>query len=539
MIRALKCVSALFILVCSIHPSVAQTRYTVHDLGTIGGLTTVYSVSPQGYAVGDSYTFPGSNFFHVFINRGSGIEDLGTMGGYGANAYGINSSGQIVGASATATSGQFRAFRYQNGVWTDLGVGGGYRSYAIGINEAGDVVGSWLATNGSWTGFLYRNGVMTDLPTLGGTSGEARAINDNGHIVGWTRNASGHTRAYKYVNGVMTDLGTLGGLTSTAYDLNNSGDVVGQSITTSGNNRAFLFTGGVMHNLDNFGGRGSRAQSINNLRQSVGWYSPTGGNRAFIAYGATSTYDLNTLIPANSGWVLVDALDINDVGEIVGRGTLNGATRAFLLRPVETVTVSPDSVSLGDFFNVSWTAPNGRSTRDWIAMYRTGDPDSAYLWYGYTGGATSGTFRLEANRAGTFEFRYFSNNTFEKKAASNPLTVTSPAGITLSASPTAVNPGANVTVDFTAPPGRPAVDWIGLYRLGDNNRQYLWYRYVNGATSGSFTLPAPMEPSQYEFRYLANNGWIDIARSNSFSVNAATYTPNATPTLVSPGGTVT
>ena len=538
MFRALKCVSALF-LVFAIPPAFSQTRYTVHDLESIGGLTTVYAVSPQGFAVGDSYTFPGSNFFHVFINRGNGIQDLGTMGGYGANAYGINSSEQIVGASAPTGGGHFRAFQYQNGNWTDLGVGGGYRSYASGINAAGDVVGAWLATNGSWTGFLYRNGVMTDLPTLGGTSGEARAINDSGHITGWARTASGATRAYKYVNGVMTDLGTLGGLTSTAYDINNSGDIVGQSITTSGNNRAFLFTGGVMHNIDNFGGRGSRAQGINNLGQSVGWYSPTGGNRAFIAYGFTTTYDLNSLIPANSGWVLTDALDINDVGEIVGRGTLNGATRAFILRPVETVTVSPDSVSVGDFYNVFWTAPNGRSSTDWIGMYRTGDPDSAYLWYGYTGGATSGSFFLEATSAGTFEFRYFANNTFQRKAVSSQLTVNAPAGITVTASPTVVNPGANVRVDFTAPSGRPTYDWIGLYRLGADNREYLWWTYANGATSGSFNLSAPMEAGEYEFRYLANNGWIDLARSNSFRVNAANYTLQAAPTAVSPGGTVT
>ena len=43
--------------------------------------------------------------------------------------------------------------------------------------------------------------------------------------------------------------------------------------------------------------------------------------------------DLNTLIPANSGWFLQYALAINDKGEIVGVGTLNHQFEAFLLTP--------------------------------------------------------------------------------------------------------------------------------------------------------------------------------------------------------------
>jgi len=44
-------------------------------------------------------------------------------------------------------------------------------------------------------------------------------------------------------------------------------------------------------------------------------------------------YDLNTLIPANSGWVLIAASHINDAGQIVGVGLLNGNLHGFLLTP--------------------------------------------------------------------------------------------------------------------------------------------------------------------------------------------------------------
>jgi probable HAF family extracellular repeat protein len=43
--------------------------------------------------------------------------------------------------------------------------------------------------------------------------------------------------------------------------------------------------------------------------------------------------DLNSLIPAGSGWVLTSARGINDAGQIVGTGTISGVQHAFLLTP--------------------------------------------------------------------------------------------------------------------------------------------------------------------------------------------------------------
>jgi probable HAF family extracellular repeat protein len=43
--------------------------------------------------------------------------------------------------------------------------------------------------------------------------------------------------------------------------------------------------------------------------------------------------DLNSLIPTGSGWQLLEAYGINNVGQIVGEGLLNGQAHAFLLDP--------------------------------------------------------------------------------------------------------------------------------------------------------------------------------------------------------------
>ena len=43
--------------------------------------------------------------------------------------------------------------------------------------------------------------------------------------------------------------------------------------------------------------------------------------------------DLNSLLPADSGWHLMEARGINNQGMIAGTARINGALRAFLLIP--------------------------------------------------------------------------------------------------------------------------------------------------------------------------------------------------------------
>src|SRR4029453_16307205 len=78
----------------------------------------------------------------------------------------LNDSGQVTGHAAMADQ-TFHAFRWTNGVATDLGTLGDYPSdsYGVGINSAGDVVGSADAV-----AFLYSGGVMTPSVRSQGTS---------------------------------------------------------------------------------------------------------------------------------------------------------------------------------------------------------------------------------------------------------------------------------------------------------------------------------------------------------------------------------
>jgi probable HAF family extracellular repeat protein len=94
--------------------------------------------------------------------------------------------------------------------------------------------------------------------------------------------------AYKWQSGVMTDLGTLGGTVSNAKGVNNRGQIVGYATTADGASRGVLWENGAI-------------------------------------------YDLNTLLPANSGWQIAgtNTNAINDSGQIVGQGLINGHQHAF------------------------------------------------------------------------------------------------------------------------------------------------------------------------------------------------------------------
>ena len=81
------------------------------------------------------------------------------------------------------------------------------------------------------------------------------------------------------------------------------------------------------------------------------------------------------------------------------------------------------------------------SSTDWIGLYTVGSADTAYLWYAYTNGATSGTLHTTAQgAAGTqFQFRYFLDNGYTKEATSNTGTATAIAPACLASGQTMSN----------------------------------------------------------------------------------------------------
>jgi hypothetical protein len=81
---------------------------------------------------------------------------------------------------------------------------------------------------------------------------------------------------------------------------------------------------------------------MNNAGDVVG---TVGFGLAFLLHDG-QFIDLNTVLPAGSGWDLGAAFDINDHGQIVGTGTHDGAPRGFLMIPITQPVPAAPSIAL-------------------------------------------------------------------------------------------------------------------------------------------------------------------------------------------------
>jgi probable HAF family extracellular repeat protein len=365
---------APFLLSLAISQSLAaQTSYTVTDIGPLNDINNEVApgaacINNAGMVVGQALLPAGPDRPFLWIK--GNIFDLGTFGGPNGGARGINARGEVVGTADTAAvPEQEHAFFWKDGVMHDLGTLGGDSSVANSINNRGWTAGAADTTIPDPTGtigptenhaFLRRlDGALQDLGTLGGPNSHAISINDNGMIVGWSQVdfAIGtfgipDLHPAMWVHGVPKRLPDLGGSVSLAISVNNHGTAVGQSFLAD--DSAFYAVMWQNGELSNLGAVGddvlSSASSINNRGDVVGSSVTTSfASRAF-RWQKGVMIDLNTLIPANSGWVLLGAAHINDAGQIVGSGALNGNLHAFLLTPSpggrSAATGAPASVPL-------------------------------------------------------------------------------------------------------------------------------------------------------------------------------------------------
>ena len=391
--------------------SAASTTYTIEDLGAPPGHISSHArdVNDSGQVVGYSDTPSGDQ--HAFLYSDGQMKDLGPLGPSGG-AYSINDSGQVVGRSEISGTSSYRPFLYSDGQMQDLGTLPGYvSSEADDVNNSGQVVGLSSNTFADTRAFLYSGGQMQNLGTLGSYRSAATGINDSGVVVGYSDTPSGDRHAFLYSGGQMQDLGTLPGSNfSEASDINGAGQIVGTSSNTFAERRAFLYSGGQMQDLGTLpGGNQSRANDVNDSGQVVGesWISGFHYYQPFL-YSGGQMKDLSTLIPAGSGWRLLDAVAINTTGQIVGTGVLNGQVRAFLATPAtSTPPDTPPSVtSTAPIPNATGVAPSANVTATFSEQMQPATVKSAFKLFKQ--GSTTKLSALVTYDAGT------------KKATLNP-----------------------------------------------------------------------------------------------------------------------
>lgn len=175
------------------------------DLGSLGGATSTSiatAVNAAGQVVGYAYLPNGTH--HAFVYTNGLMIDLGTLGGPSSEAYGINSAGQIVGASQVVGDPNEHAFIVELAanstsptMMTDLNglaPAGVDLDQATGINSAGQIVAfgasrSYLLSPTQLDRFAY---AWADQPsTFSYTPSSAYAYNSSGGPITISRNGTG------------------------------------------------------------------------------------------------------------------------------------------------------------------------------------------------------------------------------------------------------------------------------------------------------------------------------------------------------------
>ena len=286
------------------------------------------------------------------------IVDLGVQPGTTKSiATSVNASGQVGIVSYNSYDsldevydGAAKSLLYDHGVTTVIqpiggqvdsindaaqAVGGRFRS----INNLGDYVGIPIPEDRR--SILVSNGNSTSLGFI------PRTITDSGAIGGHVLSTFGHN-AVVLQNGQLQDIHAILRNSGTRYqsssiiDINNSGDLLADVVPfVSLVPDTAIFHDGKFHTLSQAsGGAGPKlGKAINNLGQVVGDDFYYTGSKFIIGPDGLPDiefgqfYDLANLLPQDAGWSRLVALDINDAGQIVGQGVINGEERAFLMNP--------------------------------------------------------------------------------------------------------------------------------------------------------------------------------------------------------------
>jgi len=338
--------SAGVVIVGGYRPAGAATMYSASQVAGLTALGVPYGSSANRSKIAGFISTGGvSPQHHATLWSAGATSDLGTVTGFNsAHGHDVNDSGQVVGALATAALGPStagRGFIHIGGAMTALPTLGGdpnFTTVAWGINNAGTIVGQSEARRFTHT---LGNPLLTALPTAvtGDGTGAARAINNAGRIVGSVTVAGVRVPA-SWDAGVLSLLNAPAGATFSEVRFIDDANVIAGSANYTGFlTRGFVYdAAGTAVDIGMLGPAYNYSEifDTNASRQAVGLSrlaaSPFTSDP--FLYDDGVMVNLNTVLPAGSGWVLQRAFSIDDAGVIMGTGTFNGAQSAFKLTPV-------------------------------------------------------------------------------------------------------------------------------------------------------------------------------------------------------------
>ena len=348
-------------------------EYEVRGIEPLAGYqrSKIFGINNSGMVAGRFYNYDAETDEEVdrqaFIwTKAEGAKALPSLAGE-SGAWGINDTGLVSGYSYNQEEYK-RAVRWDTNDETIVDIGvltpsqgtGGNESDGYDLNNLGQVVG--LADildyygDGSFVifhAFLYDDATgIQDLGTFTTASPEyqngysiAYDINSHGQVVGIANDSSWAFLPFIYdeTNGMEALTRGSNYLTGEWYAvaINDSGLIGGHVIAATNQSLPFYWQNSSADPIQVTMPSGfpyGEIYGINESGQMVGimWDSDQDDalEHAFIFDTENGVRDLNDLIDPQSGWILTFARDINNSGQVVGYGEVNGEHRGFILTPI-------------------------------------------------------------------------------------------------------------------------------------------------------------------------------------------------------------
>lgn len=298
-------------IACAAGAAMAQSPYrlVIFEPLQLGGFIP-NALNEQGHLAGCSWQ---ADDCHVIVIKDGVSEDLGP-----GEPTAINARDQVVGAKF-GDDGLPRATIWgRSGARTLSTVG--MNSAAFSLNDKGEVVGFTRVQARPYPTFYVTHWYRGRTSYFG--LGQARDISSDGRMVGYhLPSTTDLPRAARWEDGAMT---LIGGPNSVANAINEVGQIVGAE-----GDFAHVWDGAVSTALAPVVGTVSYASDINRAGDAVGVSLPNPSNgydyRATLwrsVDGGYAATDINTLLrpgAPEAGWVLMQAVKINDRGDIIGR----------------------------------------------------------------------------------------------------------------------------------------------------------------------------------------------------------------------------
>jgi hypothetical protein len=276
-------------------------------------------VTPSGVVAGIADTRRA-----VVWRRKSGVEEVSVPEGFNfTEPVAVMPSGEILIDAVDAEGHKRGAFTYSN---HQLAALPGKQTWARGVGASGMIVGEWVPEGGTVTDAVYwSNTVPHSIGLCCG--GASKAVNVHGTVVGDAYDDHGHYHAFSWSGAQGQRSIDSTDAYSSAVAINGAGHILLQ-VGSDG----YLYAAGQLKRLELAPKGFNSIQGMNNCDAVVGGFGPEGEHyRAFLWSPTQGFRDLNSLLPADSGWKLKSADAINDRGEIVGTGALHGEVSGFLL----------------------------------------------------------------------------------------------------------------------------------------------------------------------------------------------------------------